>query len=79
MLKQQLVFLLLLKSHLAVAKAPPADQDEPLYSSVHDKCYYQHPPNAKAAFCVPAPARPYFAVAKAPPVDQAPALVLPEL
>jgi len=36
------------KFRLAVIKAPPADQDVPLYSSVHDNV--GAPPNASALF-----------------------------
>jgi len=46
--------------YLAVIKAPPAVQDVPSYSSVHDKVAETgspaKPPKAKPAFCVPAPA-----------------------
>ena len=56
---------------LPIIKAPPADQDVPLYDSVQRK-YDGDPPNAKAAVCVPAFPKPYLAVDKAPPADHDP-------
>ena len=59
------------KAYLAVPKAPPADQDVPLYVSVQAtvaKPLFK-PPNANAAVFVPAPAKPNLAVIKAPPAD----------
>jgi hypothetical protein len=54
-----------------VDKAPPDDQEVPLYSSV------QVPfPKAKAAFCVPAPANSDLAVINAPPTDQIPEVLV---
>ena len=51
-------------------KAPPADHDAPLYSSVHDtKEGDTSPPKASPSFCVPAPAKPSLPVIKAPPAD----------
>ena len=43
-------------AYLAVDKAPPADHEVPLYSSVHDTLAFVTPPKAKPAFCIPAPA-----------------------
>ena len=60
------------KSYLAVDKAPPADHESPLYSSVHDEKPASTPPKASAAFCVPAPAKLRLAIIKAPPADHTP-------
>ena len=61
------------KSRVKVIKAPPADHEVPLYSSVHPTGALvglpNLPPKASPAFCVPAPAKRYLAVDKAPPVD----------
>jgi hypothetical protein len=55
-----------------VDKAPPEDQDEPLYSSVHDTIGgFIVPPKASPAFCVPAPAKAILPVIRVPPADQA--------
>jgi len=57
----------------AVIKAPPADHEVPLYSSVHDTVVKvgdpKFPPKASPAFCVPAPAKLDLPVIKAPPAD----------
>ena len=63
------------KAPLAVNKAPPEDQEVPLYVSVFPKLINVHPditlpPKAKAAVFVPAPAKLCLAVIKAPPEDQ---------
>ena len=59
------------KEYLAVDKAPPADHDVPLYSSVHAIIVGNEitPPKASPAFYVPAPAKKNLAVDKAPPAD----------
>jgi hypothetical protein len=59
-----------------VAKFPPGDQVEPLYSSVDaTKLGPRLPPKPNAAVCVPQPANSCLAVLKFPPVAQAPAAV----
>jgi hypothetical protein len=58
------------KPDLPVIKAPPADQEVPLYASVQDTVAGVEPPNAKDAFCVPAPAKLNLAVIKAVLVAQ---------
>ena len=57
------------KEVLDVIKAPPADHDVPLYSSVHARLGKSPPPNAKPAFCVPAPPEEFLSVIKEPPAD----------
>ncbi len=64
------------KPHLAVANAPPVDQDVPLYSSVQDTGPV--PPNTSPSFCVPAPANCWFPVINAPPADHEAAPLYPQ-
>ena len=60
---------------LAVIKAPPTAQVDPLYSSVHvTDAPGTFPPNASAVPLEPAPDNPHLAVIKAAVVDQVPPL-----
>ena len=56
------------KPYLAVDKALAADQEDPLYVSVHANTG-EVPPNANAAVFVPAPAKKLQAQIIAPPAD----------